>query len=235
MKGRITRPGDNSPRLPFPRIGKIKIGMRNAKGFPQSVDYFIATGKYAGLFAQAYGERPQTIQIVFPDDDPEKVCCEQYEYRDDAGRLIATGDGETFKVWNGKQYELLTVTQYPNLMRTIGQRYPNKEYQKNGDGWRVRLTLNFIVPLVRGVMGVWTFETNGSASTIPQIRDAFDSMVEARGHAKGVIFDLNVKFATTQKPGDNSRFPVVTMVANESAENIARIKKANEPLQIENK
>ena len=89
--------------------------------------------------------------------------------------------------------------------------------------------------MVRGVVGVWTFETNGNASTIPQITDAFDTMLIERGFAKGIIFDLNVKFATTQKPGDNSRYPVVSLVANESAENIARIKRANEPLQIENK
>lgn len=44
-----------------------------------------------GLFTQAYGEKPQTIQIVFPDDDPAKVCNERYEYRDDDGRLIAAG------------------------------------------------------------------------------------------------------------------------------------------------
>lgn len=79
-----------------------KIGMKNANGYPQSVDYFIPTGKYAGLFTQAYGEKPQTIQIVFPDDDPAKVCNERYEYRDDDGRLIAAGDGETFQVWDGK-------------------------------------------------------------------------------------------------------------------------------------
>ena len=236
MNGRIiTRPGTESPRLKFPRIGKIKIGMKNAKGFPQSVDYFISTGKYAGLFTQAYGDKPQTIQIVFPDDDPATVCREVYEYRDDSGRLIATGDGETFKVWNGSRYEEMTRTQYPHIMESIGKRYPNKEYKKTGDGWRVRLTLNFIIPMVRGVVGVWTFETNGNASTIPQITDAFDTMLIERGFAKGIIFDLNVKFATTQKPGDNSRYPVVSLVANESAENIARIKRANEPLQIENK
>lgn len=83
MKGRIKRPEAQQSRLILPLIGQIKIGMKNANGYPQSVDYFIPTGKYAGLFTQAYGEKPQTIQIVFPDDDPAKVCNERYEYRDD--------------------------------------------------------------------------------------------------------------------------------------------------------
>ena len=226
MKGRIKRPEAQQSRLILPRVGQIKIGMKNANGYPQSVDYFIPTGKYAGLFTQAYGEKPQTIQIVFPDDDPAKVCNERYEYRDDDGRLIAAGDGETFQVWDGKKYEELTVTQYPNLMASIAKRYPNrKSKQPDADGWEVTLTLNFIVPLVRGIAGVWQFATKGTASTIPQIRETFD----------GIIFDLNVQFATTQKPGDRSRFPVVSLVPNESADNVLKVRKAWEPVkQLDN-
>lgn len=235
MNGRIVRNGDVTPRLALPRVGKIKIGMKNAKGYPQSVDYFIPSGKYASLFTQAYGDKPSTIQIVFPDDDATKVCCEYYEYRDDKGHLIAKGDGETFEVWNGTEYKKLTIEQNPNLMQFIGDKYPNKAQLKSGDGWRVRLTLNFIIPLVRGIAGVWTFETNGSASTIPQVRDTFDVMLKERGYCKGVIFDLNVKFATSQKPGDNSRYPVVSLVPNESADNVQKVTQAYKPLQLEEK
>lgn len=229
MKGRIKRPEANKARLIFPRVGFVKIGMKSERGLPQSVDYFIPVGKYAGLFTQAYGERPQTIQIVFPDDDPEKVCNERFEYRDDEGRLIAEGNSELFKVWDGTKYEELTVEQYPNLMQSIAKRYPNKAVKKGGDGWKITLTLNFIVPLVRGVAGVWQFTTNGSASTIPAIRETFDGMLAERGFCKGIIFDLNVQFATTQKPGDKSRFPVVSLVPNESDDNVLKVKKAFEP------
>lgn len=232
MNGRIKRPEAEKSRLILPRVGQIKIGMKNAKGYPQSVDYFIPTGKYAGLFSQAYGEKPQTIQIVFPDDDPAKVCNERYEYRDDDGRLIAAGDGETFQVWDGKKYEPLTTKEYPNLMLSIAKRYPNRKSKQDGhDGWEITLTLNFIVPLVRGVAGVWQFSTKGTASTIPQIRETFDGMLEERGFCKGIIFDLNVQFATTQKPGDKSRFPVVSLVPNESPDNVLKVRKAWEPVK----
>ena len=235
MKGRIKRPEANKARLILPRVGFVKIGMKNERGLPQSVDYFIPVGKYAGLFTQAYGERPQTIQIVFPDDDPEKVCNERFEYRDDEGRLIAEGNGELFKVWDGSKYEELTIEQYPNLMQSIAKRYPNRAVKNGGDGWKITLTLNFIVPLVRGVAGVWQFTTNGSASTIPAIRETFDGMLAERGFCKGIIFDLNVQFATTQKPGDKSRFPVVSLVPNESDDNVLKVKKAFEPnKRIEN-
>lgn len=231
MKGRIKRPEAQNNRLVLPRVGFIKIGMKNERGLPQSVDYFIPVGKYANLFTQAYGEKPQTIQIVFPDDDPEKVCNERYEYRDDDGRLIAEGNGEVFKVWDGQKYEELTVENYPNLMAGISKRYPNRAVKKGLDGWKVTLTLTFIVPLVRGIAGVWQYTTNGSASTIPAIRETFDGMLSERGFCKGIIFDLNVQYATTQKPGDKSRFPVVSLVPNESADNVLKIKKAFEPVK----
>lgn len=44
MKGRIARPEAQKSRLILPRVGKVKIGMKGAGGYPQSVDYFIPTG-----------------------------------------------------------------------------------------------------------------------------------------------------------------------------------------------
>jgi hypothetical protein len=148
------------------------------------------------------------------------VCNEYYEYRDNEGRLLAKGDGAVFQVWNGEKYVELTTEEYPNLMQSVKTKYPSKQ------GWRIRLTMNFIVPMVKGVAGLWTFETNGTASTIPQVRDTFDTMKAERGFCKGIIFDLNVQFATSQKPGAKSKFPVVTLVANESADNVKMIKDA---------
>lgn len=232
MKGRIKRPEAQQSRLILPRVGQIKIGMKNANGYPQSVDYFIPTGKYAGLFTQAYGEKPQTIQIVFPDDDPAKVCNERYEYRDDDGRLIAAGDGETFQVWDGKQYAQYSTKDYPDLMAGVAQKHPNRAVKNGGDGWIVTLTVTFIVPLVRGVGGVWQFTTKGTASTIPNIRDTFDAILEEKKFVKGIIFDMNVQFAVSQKPGDRSRYPVVTIVPNESEGNLFKVKEAFKPVKL---
>lgn len=230
MKGRILR-SEPTNRLLLPIIGKIKVGIKDDRGFPKSIDYFTADGKYATLFTQVYGEKPQTIQIMFPDDDPSKVCCERYEYRDDEGRLIGSGDGETFKVWNGKEYQLLTVAEYPNLMHSIERKYPNKLYKKTGEGWQITLTLVFILPLVNKVAGLWQFSSKGTASTIPQIRDMFDAVMQSKNTCKGIIFDLNVQYAKSQKPGDRSRYPVVSLVPNESDENVKKVKSAMNPIK----
>ena len=225
MNGRIKKSADYSI-VCLPRIGKVKIGKKSERGFPMSVDYFIPSGKYAGLFTKAYGDKPSTIQVVFPCDDASQVCNEHYEYRNDKGELVAQGDGNEFDVWDGKKYVRLNTTDYPQLMQSVQARYPNKLFREKGDGWRVRLTMSFLVPMVRGVVGLWTFETNGTASTIPQVRDTFDLMLSQRGFVKGIIFDLNVQFAKSQKPDTASRYPVVSLVANESEDNVAKIKDA---------
>jgi hypothetical protein len=233
MMGRITgRPtttdnGINKTSLPL--VGSLKVGKLTEKGYPTSVDYFIPSGKYASLFTRAYGERPDTLQIVFTEDDPEKVCRELYEYRDDRGGLVAYGDGREFRVWDGRQqYVTLTTDDYPDLMASVERRYPVKK----SHGWTVTLTVTFLVPLVRSVAGVWRFVSKGAASTIPTIRDTFDAVREQRGFVRGIIFDLSVRMAKSQKPGSASRFPVVQLVPNESEDNLRLIHEAMQPIRL---
>lgn len=225
MAGRIlTNKQEN--RLPFPLIGRVKCGMKSDKGYPMSVDYFVPSGSYAPLFTQAYGEKPSVIQIVFPSDDPELVCREEYILRDSAGKLIASGDGVNFRTWSEKQkvYIDITTDEQPGLMEMLASHYKQE--------WKVTLTLNFILPLVRGVMGCWQFVTKGSASTIPQVRDTFDTMLSQNGRVAGVIFDLSVTMAKSQKPGVSSKYPVVSLIPNESEQNLLAVRNARKPIAL---
>ena len=210
MGGRIVR-NEETSMLELPEIGRLHIGMKNEKGYPQSLDYFRPTGKYATLFTQALGEKPQTIQVIFPDDDPAKVCKEEYQYRDDKGALVARGDGQTFEVWDGKKYAPYSVKDFPDIMNQIAAKNPTK---KGAENWDVTLTLKFIVPAVRGVVGVWQFSTKGRASSVKNIRDSFDAVQTMYGTVTNTVFDLTVQFAKSNKPGDNSRYPVVSCIAN---------------------
>lgn len=217
MTGRIFRPQPDAAILELPEIGRLHIGKKqagqNGREYPVSVDYFIPSGKYAGMFTAALGERPQTIQVIFPDDSPEKVCNERYEYRDDKGALVARGDGRVFEIWDGKRYAPYSVDQYPDIMEQVAAKNPTK---RGADNWDVALTLRFIVPAVRGVVGVWQFSTKGRASSIKNIRNSFDGVQMMRGTVCQTVFDLSVQFAKSNKPGVNSRYPVVTLVANDN-------------------
>ena len=214
MGGRIYRPETSGVALlELPEIGRLHVGMKSDKGYPMSIDWFRATGKYAALFAKALGEKPSTIQIVFPSDDAGKVCNERYEYRDDKGALVARGDGQVFEVWDGRGYVPYMVDQYPDIMRQITAKNPTK---RGDDNWDVVLTLRFVVPAVRGVVGVWQFSTKGKASSVRNIRESFDAVQRMRGTVTQTVFDLSVQFAKSNKPNTNSRYPVVSLIANDT-------------------
>ena len=219
MGGRIYRPEQGGAILELPEIGRLHIGMKSEKGYPMSIDYFRPTGKYAGMFTAALGEKPSTIQIIFPDDDPQSVCNERYEYRDDKGALVARGDGRVFEIWDGKRYVGYTTDAYPDIMEQITRNNPTK---RGADNWDVALTLRFIVPAVRGVVGVWQFSTKGRASSVKNIRNSFDGVQMMRGTVTQTVFDLSVQFAKSNKPGVNSRYPVVSLVANDNRVNDIR-------------
>lgn len=231
MTGRIYRPEQGAAGiLELPEIGRLHIGKKqvsqNGKEYPVSVDYFIPSGKYAGLFTTALGEKPATIQVVFPSDDAEKVCNERYEYRDDKGALVAKGDGRIFEIWDGKKYASYSVENYPDIWEQIIRNNPTK---RGAENWDIVLTLRFIVPAVRGIVGVWQFSTKGRASSVKNIRESFDSVQMMRGTVTGTVFDLSVQFAKSNKPGVNSRYPVVSLVANDNR--ISEIRDAIAPKQ----
>lgn len=216
MAGRIKRP-DASPQDGLPRIGMIKTGYKDDRGYPRSVDYFIATGKYSQAFHDAYGDKPSKIHIVFMSDDPAKVCEESFEYRDNKGALVAKGDGQDFKVYSEKEekYVDFNTVEHPDLMERIEKKY------KSNKGWETTLRMRFIIPKISGIAGSWEYITKGSSSTIPNVVEAFDTMKRNVGFVKGLIFDMTVEFAKSQKPNSKSRYPVVNIVGNMSETNIA--------------
>lgn len=217
MGGRIVRNEPDAAILELPEIGRLHIGKKqagqNGREYPVSVDYFIPSGKYAGMFTAALGEKPQTIQVIFPDDSPEKVCNERLEYRDDKGALVARGDGRVFEIWDGKRYAPYSIEQYPDIMEQVTAKNPTK---RGADNWDVALTLRFIVPAVRGVVGVWTISTKGGQSSIKNVRNSFDAVQMMRGTVTTSVFDLSVHFHKSNKPNQNSRYPVLELVCNDT-------------------
>lgn len=230
--GRIMREGGHA--LPLSIIGNVSIGEKNERGIPRSVDFFIPRGKYASFFQQAFGDKPGTIEIMFVSEDPAQSCNERYEYRTDDGRLYASGDGLEFSVWNQatKAYENFNILDHTDLMDRIHSKVKSKK------GWQIIMTMRFIIPRISKVAGLWQFSTKGSRSTIPNVVGTFDTVKSMRGSVLGVLFDLNVEFAKSQKPGDASRFPVVTLVPNQTAteqvKNNILIQRADEQRQLEN-
>ena len=205
-RGRIHRP-ETQPQTVLPIIGNIKCGIKGERN-PKSLDYFIASGKYADLFTSAYPGKPNTIQIVFVTND-DRSCNERYEYRDEKGDLFAKGDGQVFHIWDGKRYAERKISDTPDIMKQVEKLCP-----KSHKGWEVILTLRFLIPKIREVAGIWQYTTRGDKSSIPNIVSTFDMVNNTANGIVGVVFDLAVQFAKSQKPGDASRYPVVNLIPN---------------------
>lgn len=216
MKSRIIRPNIEKRSI-LPRIGFIKTGEKSEKGYPRSLDYFVCSSNYQRYFDEVY-KKPSTIQIAFYDEDPAVSCDERYILIDKDGKRFAYGDGQNFKIWNGKNYQDISLVDYPNAMELAEKRAQSKK------GWEVTLTMRFIIPAIPKILGHWELNTKGNASSIPNIRNAFDMVLENRGSVLGVMFDLNVQFAKSQKPNDASRYPVIQLVPNHMPDNIELMK-----------
>jgi hypothetical protein len=221
MNGRIKK-FNQTPKLGFPKIGAIRCGMkieRNGKTFPTSVDYFIPTGNYAKYFTDVYGDKPKVIQVMFLDDRPELVCDERLELRNNEGRLVAYGDGITFMVFDDskEKYEPYSVEQFPDLPERLTAKHKSK--------WDTVLRLRVLVPAISGVIGYWEIMTKAVASSIPEITQIFDRVLEQKGFIKGILFDLHVNIHVSNKPNSRDRYPVLSLVPNHSSENKKLIEK----------
>lgn len=202
--------------IKMPLIGKIKIGEKvesGGKERPTSLDYFVASGKYKHDFDKAFGEKPSRIEIIFMSDDIDMVCNERYEIRK-GSKLYGYGDGETFYLYDkaSDKYKEMSAEKHIDLMGDVEKRLGSK--------WEEVLTLNFMIPRIKGVFGFWQITTKGKDSSIPNIMSTVKVIQEMGGTIKGIPFDLSVEKVKSQKPESKNLFPVLSLTANITAPNL---------------
>jgi len=210
MEGRVKTKKTGKGSLP--KVGNIKIGQmieKNGKTFPSSTDYFIPKSKkenYNQMFRDVYGDKPDSIRIIFFSEDLKESCWEEFQYRDSQGKNFAYGDGENYFVYSQKekQYKEFSLSKRKDLIKEIEERSPKGK-------WSHILKLKFFI-VGLNIFGHWEFDTRAELTSIPQIRETFDFVKSERGKIMGVEFDLNVVMAKSDKPGDMRKFPVVVLV-----------------------
>ncbi|MBV6342345.1 hypothetical protein [Candidatus Magnetobacterium casense] len=215
-------------------IGHVKVGMvtKNAEGkeFPKSLDYFhIDSGTTDPLYAQnvlkALGTvKPRTLHIVFVSDDDNINCDERYELIVKK-RIYAYGDGETFFERGEKDdgFKMYPVDQFPKIKDDILAR--GKKLQANAE-WSEVLRLRFLILEYRDVVALWQFTTHGSASSIKEIVSNYEMVKKMTGgRVRGIPFDMNVKMVKSGKVGASHKFPVVSIMANLSYDNLNKLEK----------
>jgi len=212
--------------------GKIKVGeiIKTPSGDrPTSLDYFRATSEnadYVAAFHTGCGEKPKNLSIMFTSNE---ACQEWMELRDKAGKMFAKSDGET--VWRIAQVGNTIKTDFVIVTPAEADKFGG--YQglcdalaaRAGAGcvWKHKCSLEFIIIDVKNILTQWRFETAGSKSSVDSIVNAFDAIKGMLGTVKGLVFDLAVKKVKSDKAGDKSFYPVVSLTCNMGLTNIEKL------------
>ena len=95
FKSRFARIKELSDRRRLPRLGKIRLGVkdvsRNTGGeFPRETDYFVVPPEVA----RVYGERPTSLDVMVPINEIEAVFPQAFKWYGGIRGLKCVGDGE---------------------------------------------------------------------------------------------------------------------------------------------
>ncbi len=187
-------------------VGKIKTGMKNEKGYPISLDYFVATSdtKIAlEMFKEVIGDKPKEMLITFESNKISEVCIEQIVY-DKNGKRLAYGDGTNFMIYDELQ------------KKHIERQMTGAELKaKFGVEYAVELLVIFKLVKLPELFGLWEYRTKAVKSTITQITEVFDKTLEYCNKNDldftKVLFQLNVKKHKSFNLS-NTQYPVVSLV-----------------------
>lgn len=224
MNARINKERNS---MPVSVVGKVKIGIKNEKGYPMSLDYFVAQSNhrhYVDMFNEYLGEKPNRLNIIFISDNIADVCNETLELRDKSGALFCKSDGITYRVvvngaWNDFNAEEM-AQKYGSI-----EAFEDALVKKSGSisGFRRKLTLRFVITNIKTLLGQWELTTYAEKSSIDQIIGTFDNVLAAAGTVKMIPFDLIVSKVKKDMSGNPSKYPVLSLVANNSIDSLNKL------------
>lgn len=171
-------------------IGRIKIGQKTERGYPQSLDYFKLEGViplFTKLAIDAYGEKPNALPITINSISTGKLM-------KDKAKLIAIGDDNYVRVFKEDKTLIVSPSEYDNFWDKMEEKYNAK--------WCQWLKIECILPKI-GVTGAWRFTTTGENVIIPNI---INDLSLANGDTSG-LWLLSVY--KTQSNG--KQFPIVNL------------------------
>ena len=183
-------------KIRLPRIGTIKVGEKDDKDLPTSLDYFIITGDYADAVRKKYGDKPSELEVFFPSNDIEVNLDEMYRCYGASG-LKCIGNGETFTQFTDKYKE-------PDKCPCWRNDPPEGTKKECFESMR----LSFVIKGI-GVTGLWQFASK-SENSMNNLRASMNLVLNATGTLVGIPFLLKVKMEESNISGVNHKFPVIS-------------------------
>lgn len=199
---------DKTPTIGI--IGKIKIGKKTDKGRPISLDYFRFTdpfgGRYSKMAEQQYGQ-PKQLQVTFASDDFNQNCIERMELRNNGGQLVAYTDLETLWTSQKDGFEPISKERIKKAggikpcMEALEKKYTKSNY----DAKFFECLYLRVVLLGFPVIGQWEIYTKAAKSSIKQIVDTYDMVLQQAGRIAWIPFTLSVQKvkANREIPGES--------------------------------
>lgn len=203
---------DRTPTIGI--IGKIKIGKktRNAKGkeVPTSLDYFRFTdpfgGRYATMAEEQFGQ-PKQLQVTFASDDFNQNCIERMELRNSSGQLVAYTDLETLWTSQKDGFEPIAKRRIEAAggMKACMEALEKKYTKSNYEAKFFECLYLRVVLLGFRVIGQWEIYTKAAKSSIKQIVDTYDMVLQQAGRIAWIPFTLSVQKvkANREIPGES--------------------------------
>lgn len=193
----------------IPRLGTIALGMKDEKGIPHAVDYFVVPQEVQ----EVYGPQPRELDIVLPSEDLESIFPAYLKRYGNQYGLICRGDGEyasvneTYARNSGAEYGLkvengvivdMTTGEVATVEKSGGQGwvqipcpYKNCQHYINKKCREVAV-FSALLPKVPGVLGAYSIDT-GSFNSYQNIKNSLLILKAMVGRISFIPLKLKVR------------------------------------------
>ena len=197
----------------LPRLGRIRTGVKvtNAKGteYPQAVDYFVVPQEVQ----EVYGEKPKSLRIYFPVEDPEIFASQFYRAYSASRGLICKGDGAAaYRLCDINNDSFPTPDSKETALKEVA--CEGKDCEFYGKKCTEVMNLQFLLPDVPG-LGVWQLDT-GSINAIKNVNSTLELIRSIIGRVAMVPLDLVIAPLEVTADGKKKTVHIINIKLNKT-------------------
>jgi hypothetical protein len=181
-----------------PRVGRVRLGEKTAKGYPKAVDYFRVEAEESGVtspesaasFHHIFGDTPRQLRIQIPGHTIESVVDQAFR-RYSAGGLQRQCEGPGGQC--SAKSQTGAWTDGPCVCESSGLDPNGEPHDK--DACEFNFAFSFLLPDVSG-LGIWDLASGSTMS-----RDAIVGFLQMMLNLRGAIALLECDMLVVMKTG----------------------------------
>ena len=211
-----------SNRRRLPRLGKIHLGykkmsQKTGKAYPVATDYFVCPD---GVM-EVYGDKPKSLQIIFPSDDPDRFAPQFYKVYSETRGKTCQGDGVKANQLVDKATGQLATRNSKDVewreVPCLGQKCPHYQAKK----CRPVMNLQFLLPDCPG-LGVYQLDTS-SINSIININSAVELISGIAGQVSMIPLELAIEPQEVSPDGKKKTVHVLNLRLDKKLTDIKKL------------